>query len=87
MLWYKFFEIDLRLFDSEKAVIFFKSAIGEENIEVRWLKNVDLAAIQEILQATVDYYKMLVGTGERRSIINVSLILSIKAVSMFQKYK
>jgi hypothetical protein len=61
---YKFFEIDPSLFDSEKAVIFFKSAPGEENVEVKWFKDVDLAAIQEIPQATVDYYKTLVGSGE-----------------------
>ena len=61
---YKFFEINTSLFDSNKAVVFFKSAPGEENIEVKWLKDVDLTAIQEIPQATVDYYKTLAGTGE-----------------------
>lgn len=61
---YKFFEIDPGLFDSEETVIFFKYAPGEENVEVKWLKDVDLAAIQEIPKATVDYYKTLVGTGE-----------------------
>lgn len=61
---YKFFEIDSNSFDPEKAVVFFKSAPGEENVTVKWLKDADLATIQEIPQATVDYYKTLVGTGE-----------------------
>lgn len=61
---YKFFEIDPKLFDPEKTVVFFKSAPGEENIEVKWLSEVDLATTQEIPQATLDYYKSLVGTGE-----------------------
>lgn len=61
---YKFFEIDPKLLNSEKAVVFFKSAPGEDNVEVRWLRDVDLATIQEVPQATVNYYKSLVGTGE-----------------------
>lgn len=61
---YKFFEIDPKLLDTEKAVVFFKSAPGEENTEVKWLRDVDLATIREVPQATVDYYKSLVDTGE-----------------------
>lgn len=61
---YKFFAIDPKLFNPEKAVVFFKSAPGEENVEIRWLRDVDLAEIQEIPQATIDYYKSLVGSRE-----------------------
>ncbi len=61
---YKFFEIDPKSFDSEKAVVFFRSVPGEENVEVKWLRDVDLAMIQEVPQATMDYYQTLVGTGE-----------------------
>ena len=61
---YKFYEIDIEKFDPTKTVIFFKTAPGEENTEVKWLKDVDFASIQEIPKATVEHYKTLVGTGE-----------------------
>ncbi len=61
---WKFFEIDPKVFDPKKAVVFFKSAPGEENVEVEWLSDFDLATIQEVPQATIDYYKSLIGTGE-----------------------
>ena len=61
---YKFFEIDPSSFESEKAVVFFKTTPGDENVEVKWLKDVDLSAIQDIPRATLDYYKTLIGTGE-----------------------
>ncbi len=61
---YKFFEIDLKVFDPAKTVIFFKDKPGEENVAVKWLADVDFDSIQDIPQATIEYYKTLVGTGE-----------------------
>ena len=61
---YKYFEIDLSQFNPENAVVYFKTAPGEENVEVRWLKDVKLEDIQEVPSATINYYKTLVGTGE-----------------------
>lgn len=61
---YKFFEIDPSIFDPAKAVVFFKSIPGEENVQVKWLKDVDLATIQEVPEATINYYRTLIGTGE-----------------------
>ena len=61
---YKFFEIEADCLDPDKTVVYFKTAPGEENTEVKWLRDVDFAQLQEIPQATVDYYKSLVGTGE-----------------------
>lgn len=61
---YKFYKIDSAVLDSSKAVIFFKTAPGEENIEVKWLSEIDFASMQEIPEATMAYYKTLIGTGE-----------------------
>ncbi|CAN5434934.1 hypothetical protein BH10PAT3_BH10PAT3_1880 [soil metagenome] len=61
---FKFFEIDPGMFDLDKTVVYFKSAPGEENIEVTWLKDVNLSSLQDIPIATVEYYESLVGTGE-----------------------
>lgn len=61
---YKFFEIDIKLLDPKKTAVFFKSTPGEKNVEVKWLSDVDLATIQEIPPATINYYKSLVGSGE-----------------------
>ena len=60
---YKYFAIDLTLLDPNKTVVFFKDAPGERNVTVKWLDDVDLDQIQDIPQATVDYYKTLIGTG------------------------
>lgn len=61
---YNFYEIDLKSLDSKKTVIFFMKGPGEENIEVKWLSEINLTSITEIPQATIEYYKSLVGTGE-----------------------
>lgn len=61
---YKFFEIEMSLLDPRKTVVFFKDAPGEENVNVKWLSDVDFASLQEIPPATITYYKTLVGTGE-----------------------
>ncbi|HEY4963361.1 MAG TPA: hypothetical protein VIH90_01560 [Candidatus Saccharimonadales bacterium] len=61
---YKFFEIDISVFNIDKMVVYFKTAIGEQNVEVKWFRDVNLADIQEVPKATFDYYTSLVGTGE-----------------------
>lgn len=61
---YKFYEINLGNLNPKKTVVFFKTAPGEENSEVRWLSEIDFTALQEIPEATVAYYKTFVGTGE-----------------------
>jgi len=61
----KFFKIDPGILDPTKTVVFFKTAPGEQNVEVKWLRDVDLAKIQEVPEATINYYKSLIGTGER----------------------
>lgn len=61
---YKFYELPVNIFDPAKTVVFFKTAPGDENTDVKWLKDVDFALLQKIPQATVEYYKTLVGTGE-----------------------
>jgi hypothetical protein len=61
---YKFYEINTDSLDPDKLVIFFKTAPGEENTEVRWLHDVDLSSLQTVPKATLEYYKSLIGTGE-----------------------
>ncbi len=61
---YRFFQIDLSQLDPNKTVVYFKDAPGDENVVVKWLREVDLGALQEVPQATVEYYKSLVGSGE-----------------------
>jgi hypothetical protein len=61
---YNFYEIPLEKLDPAKTVIFFKTAPGDENATVKWLADVDFASIQDVPQATKEYYKSLVGTGE-----------------------
>ncbi len=61
---YRYFEIDLTMLEPEKAVVYFKTAPGEENVTVRWLKDVDLDELQEIPRATREYYETMVGTNE-----------------------
>ncbi len=62
---YRYYEIDLDSLDPARTVVFFKTAPGEENTGVKWLKDVDFDSLQEIPEATSAYYKTLVGTGER----------------------
>jgi len=61
---YNFFQIELETLDPSKTVVYFKTAPGEENVSVKWLQNVDLATVQKVPKATLDYYKSFVGTGE-----------------------
>jgi hypothetical protein len=61
---YQFYKIELSQLNSDKTVVYFKSAPGEENVTVKWLRDVDFAALQEIPEATVQYYESLIGSGE-----------------------
>lgn len=61
---YKYFEIDLDLLNPDKTVVYFKTAPGEENVTVKWLRDVDLSELQEVPEATINYYQSLIGTGE-----------------------
>jgi hypothetical protein len=61
---YKFFQIDYRVLDPDKSVVYFKTAPGEEHVSVQWLRDVDFASLQQVPQATVDYYQSLAGSGE-----------------------
>lgn len=60
----KFFEIPVESFDPDKTAVFFKTAPGEENVTVKWIKDVDFYTLTEIPEATINYYKSLIGTGE-----------------------
>lgn len=60
---YRFYELDIDSLDSDRAVVFFKNAVGEENTEVKWLKDVDISELQEIPSATRKYYETLIDTG------------------------
>lgn len=61
---YKYFEIDTAGLDLDKTVVFFKTAPGEENVTVKWWRDVDPKTLQEIPEATINYFKSVVGTGE-----------------------
>ena len=58
---YKYFEVDLQQLDPEKTVVYFKTAPGEENVTVKWLKDVKLEELQEVPLATRRYYESLMG--------------------------
>jgi hypothetical protein len=60
---YRFYKIPLGQLDVQKTAVFFKTAPGEENTEVKWLEDVDFANVQDVPLATVNYYKTLIGTG------------------------
>lgn len=61
---YQFYKIPLDSFDPTKSVVFFKTGPGEENVSVKWLKDVDFKSLQKIPKPTVEYYESLVGSGE-----------------------
>ncbi len=60
----KFFEIPIDSFDPDKTAVFFKTAPGEENVTVKWIKDVDFESLTKIPEATINYYRSLIGTGE-----------------------
>jgi hypothetical protein len=61
---YRYFQIDSSNLNQDSAVVYFKTAPGEENVTIKWLKDVDFDSLQEIPEATVKYYESMVGTGE-----------------------
>jgi len=61
---YHYFEIDPASLDPNRTVVYFKTAPGDENVTVQWLNDVDMSSLQQIPQATEDYYRSMVGTGE-----------------------
>lgn len=61
---YRYFQIDPNALDLDRTVVFFKTAPGDEHVTVKWLRDVDLAEIQDIPPATRGYYESMVGTGE-----------------------
>lgn len=61
---YSFFEINLSLLDPNKTVVYFKTSQGEENVEVKWIKDVNFDDLQNVPKQTEDYYKSLAKTNE-----------------------
>ncbi len=62
---YRFYEIDTdKDLDIKKAVIFFKTAPGTKHISFKPAIEVDLEALDFIPEATIAYYRTLVGTGQ-----------------------
>lgn len=61
---YSYFRIDSDELDADSTVVYFKTAPGEENVIVKWLKDVNLDELQNIPQPTMDYYKSSIGKKE-----------------------
>ncbi len=61
---YKYFKVDTSILDPSRTVVYFKTAPGEEHVSVKWLKDVRLEELQEIPDATKNYYISMLGTGE-----------------------
>lgn len=61
---YTFYKIDVSTLDPDKTAVFFKTAPGEQNITVKCLRDVDFASLQDIPEATINYYKSIVDTGD-----------------------
>lgn len=61
---YKFYEIPASQLDPDKTVVFFKTGVGKGQEEFKWLKDVDLAELQDVPQQTIDYFRSVAGTGE-----------------------
>lgn len=61
---YRYFQIDPTTLNIDDTVVYFKTAPGEENVTVKWLKDSNLDELQEIPEATIKYYESMVGTGE-----------------------
>ncbi len=61
---YRYYKIPIERLDPARAVVFFKSAPGEESTSVKWLGDVDLGSLQSVPSATKDYYESLIGTDE-----------------------
>ena len=61
---YRYFQIDPNTLNLDNTAVYFKTAPGEENVTVKWLRDVDLNELQEIPEATIKYYESMVDTGE-----------------------
>ncbi len=61
---YHYFQIDPHSLDPGNAAVYFKTAPGDENVTVKWFKDIPLDELQEIPDATAKYYESMVGTGE-----------------------
>lgn len=61
---YKYFQINPTILNLHNAAVYFKTAPGEDNVTMKWLKDVKLGELQEIPDATIKYYESMVGTGE-----------------------
>lgn len=61
---YCYYQIDTSVLDPSQAVVYFKTAPGEENVTVKWLEDVQLEELQIIPEATRKYYESIVDTGE-----------------------
>lgn len=61
---YKYYKVDISKLDPAKTVVYFKTAPGEENTTVKWMKDVNLKHLQVIPKATQEYYANLVGKDE-----------------------
>ena len=61
---YSYYQIDTSVLDPSQAVVYFKTAPGEENVTVKWLEDVQLEKLQIIPEATRKYYESIVDTGE-----------------------
>jgi len=61
---YRYFKIDSNMLDSEKTVVYFKTAPGDENVIVKWVEDVDLSSLHQVPPATVHYYQNMVGTDQ-----------------------
>ncbi len=61
---YRYFQVDPTVLNVDDTAVYFKTAPGEENVTVKWLKDVNLDKLQEVPDATRKYYESMVGTGE-----------------------
>ncbi|MGK2896665.1 MAG: hypothetical protein ACSLEY_03650 [Candidatus Saccharimonadales bacterium] len=61
---YSYYQIDTSALNPPQTVVYFKTAPGEENVTVKWLKDVQLEELQSVPEATRKYYESMVGTSE-----------------------
>lgn len=61
---YRYFEFDVNVLDSDSAVVYFKTAPGDDHVTVKWLADVNIDELQSIPQATINYYDSMVGKDE-----------------------
>lgn len=61
---YRYYRINIDALDPLQTVVYFKIAPGEENVTVKWLRDVQLEELHGIPEATRKYYESMVGTDE-----------------------